>query len=133
MFKPVSRDFYLDRVADHELAAAECADPHMRQVWLATAAEWRQASQKPPARRVRARSSKRNDQLLSGSTGEVLAFAAGAGAPPNSQGGEQTYLYAGQLFFGAQHLDTALGFMLDDGITVALAGASALSISDVLV
>jgi hypothetical protein len=42
--RPVKHDLHLTSVAEHERAAAECADPIMRDLWLATAAEWRQVS-----------------------------------------------------------------------------------------
>jgi hypothetical protein len=100
MFKPVARDFYEAAVADHERAAIECADPLMRQVWLATAAEWRNlAVTRPVSRRARKITPRTAEPFLKRSMGDVLAFVPviAAAVVPESRSRELNELLAGQL------------------------------------
>ena len=103
MFKPVACDFYEAAVADHEFAAIQCADPMMREVWLATAAEWRIVSLTRPApRRARKVKPAPADQRPKSSVGDVLVFAsaiatAGVAVAPEFGRRELNELLAGQL------------------------------------
>lgn len=103
MFKPVACDFYEAAVADHEFAAIQCADPVMREVWLATAAEWRVVSlTRPTPRRARKARPALVSRRPQNPAGDVLIFssaiatAATAIAPEFSRR-ELNELLAGQL------------------------------------
>ena len=80
MARPVKCDFLLTSVVEHERAAAECADPVMREVWLATAAEWRQVSEKRSRARPRRTPKPGTARARAGVWGDFLVLAQQAGA-----------------------------------------------------
>ena len=103
MFKPVACDFYEAAVADHELAAIQCADPAMREVWLATAAEWRVVSLTRPTPRL-ARKAKPGlvTRRPQNPVGDVLVFSSAIATAvvtiaPEFRRRELNEILAGQL------------------------------------
>ena len=142
MFKPVTSDFYEAAVADHEFAAIQCADPIMREVWLATAAEWRVVSlTRPTPRRVRKVKPAPMSRRPRNSVGDVLVFSSAitttvaAAVAPEFRRRELNELLAGQLIVD-MHEVGAEAIVLHDAAALDAAAMSvtpALDVHDLIV
>jgi hypothetical protein len=123
--RPVKHDLHLTSVAEHERAAAECADPIMRDLWLATAAEWRQVSKaqaKPRPRRTKRVVGARSKSVWSDFL--VLAQQKGADAILDFRQGNQIELVDGLCLVAwpAAAATVLVTVEVGDADTVAIAG-----------
>jgi hypothetical protein len=126
MSKHASREFYLARVLDHETAAAECGDPMMRQIWQATAAEWREVSQSRPAPRRRQPRDGKGQTGLKWDAFMAAAPSVGADAVLAFRDRDQIELLVGQSLLMGALAGAAPHILLESEPSAALPDALAL-------